>query len=130
MFENPTANSLDHWCNKAFVKLSEEDNRDLNRDITDTEIKKAMNNITAFEAPRRDGFQAIFYHKYWDIVGTDVCSFVKNCFATNSIPKEINRTLIAPILKVNSPERVKQFRPISLCNVTYKVITLNFGGSN
>lgn len=123
LFANPIANSLAHWCNKAVFKLFKEDNKVLNRVIIDTKIKKAMNNIKACKVPGRDDFQAIFYHKYWDIVGADVCSFVNSCVATHFIPEEINRTLIALIPKVSSPERVKQFRHINLCNVTYKVIT-------
>lgn len=34
--------------------------------------------------------------------------------------KEVNQTLITLIPKVDLPEKVTQFRPISLCNVVYK----------
>lgn len=35
----------------------------------------------------------------------------------------LNRTLLAFIPKVQSPEKITQFRPISLCSVLYKVLT-------
>jgi hypothetical protein len=39
------------------------------------------------------------------------------------IPEGWNNTTIVLIPKVDSPEKVTQFRPISLCNVLYKVIS-------
>lgn len=40
-----------------------------------------------------------------------------------SIPEGWNDTTIVRILKVDNPEKVAQFCPISLCNVVYKVIS-------
>lgn len=52
-----------------------------------------------------------------------MCHFVKQCFSTQLIPEEINATQIVLIPKLENPETLKQFRPLSLCNVTYKTIT-------
>jgi hypothetical protein len=42
---------------------------------------------------------------------------------TGIIPDGSNDTTIVLILKVKDPENVTQFRPISLCNVIYKIIS-------
>ena len=53
----------------------------------------------------------------------DVTRAVLSCLNSGSILKSINHTFIALIPKVNNPERVYDFRTISLCNVIYKIIT-------
>lgn len=49
-------------------------------------------------------------------------NLVSNFYNTACIPPEINRTHITLIPKVNAPQTIKDYRPISLCNVIYKVI--------
>ena len=39
------------------------------------------------------------------------------------MPRGLNDTFITLISKVPNPDRVTQFRPIGLCNVTYKLVT-------
>lgn len=38
-------------------------------------------------------------------------------------PSVINKTLIVQIQKVKNPSHASEFRPISLCNVVFKIIT-------
>jgi hypothetical protein len=47
---------------------------------------------------------------------------VKLFFATGNMPEGVNDTSIVLIPKVEQPETLKDFRPISLCTVVYKVI--------
>ncbi|KAL0451451.1 UNVERIFIED_CONTAM: LINE-1 retrotransposable element O protein [Sesamum latifolium] len=44
-------------------------------------------------------------------------------FVTGRLLKQVNSTLISLIPKVNNPTVVGEFRPISCCNVLYKIIT-------
>ncbi|KAJ0250309.1 Reverse transcriptase domain-containing protein [Hirschfeldia incana] len=77
----------------------------------------------SFKAPGPNGFQPIFYQKCWEIVGDSVARFVMQFFETGQLPKETNDALVVLIPKVNKPESITQFRPISLCNVLFKIIT-------
>ena len=48
---------------------------------------------------------------------------VKKVFVARKIPEVINRTHIALILKIQGPETLGNYRPISLCNTMYKIVT-------
>lgn len=52
-----------------------------------------------------------------------VFQFTKNCFSDWEFPKSINKCLISSILKIDNPKTVLQFRPITLCNVSYKIVS-------
>jgi hypothetical protein len=52
----------------------------------------------------------------------EVVNAVKLFFATGRMPDEVNDTAIVLIPKVDHPETLKDFRPISLCSVLYKII--------
>ena len=66
---------------------------------------------------------AIFYQKYWNIVGNSVTNMVLNVLNNNLPITEINKTNISLIPKKNNPTKMTEFRPISLCNVIYKIIS-------
>ncbi|MCI32183.1 RNA-directed DNA polymerase (Reverse transcriptase), partial [Trifolium medium] len=76
-----------------------------------------------FKAPGSDGFQCIFFKQYWHIVGDDVFKLVKDAFTSGHFDPTISNTLIALIPKVDSPTTFRELRPISLCNIVYKLIT-------
>ena len=73
-------------------------------------------------APGPDGMSAIFYQKYWNIVGNDVTSIVLNVLNFDNPMTKLNKTNITLVPKVKQPTRMKDFRPISLSNVAYKLI--------
>lgn len=91
--------------------------------LSNEEIKQAMFSIGSLKAPGEDGFQALFFQKCWDIVGISTCDAVRDIWLHPELTSEINQTLVTLIPKVERPERVQQFRPISLCNVIYKCVS-------
>ena len=79
--------------------------------------------MAPLKAPGPDGLRPLFYQKFWPSIGEDVSKVVLNCLNSGSIPSSINRTFITLIPKVKSPSVVSEFRPISLCNVIYKIVS-------
>ncbi|KAM1484563.1 hypothetical protein TB2_035686 [Malus domestica] len=75
------------------------------------------------KAPSPDGFQGIFFHSFWNIIMDEVNGLVCDLVNGRASPKSINSTFIVLIPKVPNPENVSQFRPISLCNYSYKIVS-------
>ena len=70
-----------------------------------------------------DGMSAIFFQKYWDVIGNDITCTVLNVLNSNMPIVDINRTNITLIRKTNNLSQMTDFRLISLSNVVYKLVS-------
>lgn len=73
-------------------------------------------------SPGPDGFNVEFYLATWDWIGDDVTALVRSFYQTGILPPHISDTNIALIPKKLVPQVPTDYRPISLCNVIYKII--------
>ncbi|KAL0285129.1 UNVERIFIED_CONTAM: hypothetical protein Sradi_7182200 [Sesamum radiatum] len=103
--------------------LSEAKALTLVQPVTPNEIKLAVFDIDEVKAPGPDGYSSGFSKAAWPVVGEEVTRAVMEFFRTGNLLKEVNATLISFIPKVGNPTSVTEFRPISCCNVLYKIIT-------
>jgi len=111
-------------CTEALNrKVIEDMNQKLVAVFTLEEISVALNQMPSLKAPGPDGFSACFYQNNWATVHPEVCSVVLHFLNSGIMDARINRTHIAIIPKNLSPVSVMDFRPISLCNVIYKLIS-------
>lgn len=91
--------------------------------ITDDDIKAALFSISDSKAPGPDGYNALFYKKSWDIIKVDFIAAIRYFFSNNTLPRCVNATRVALVLKQELPTCLNDFRPISCCNVLYKCIS-------
>jgi hypothetical protein len=98
-------------------------NADLMRPFTYDEVKRALFQMHPSKAPGPDGMTVLFFQKCWHVVGTDVSHVVLDFLNSGRMLGCINFTHIVLIPKVKNPQCMSQFRPISLCNVIYKIIS-------
>jgi hypothetical protein len=69
-----------------------------------------------------DGISFGFIKEFWDLLQDDLMRFMVEFHQNGKLTKGINSTFIALIPKVNSPQRLNDFRPISLVGCLYKVL--------
>uniref|UniRef100_A0A2N9IGZ4 Reverse transcriptase domain-containing protein n=1 Tax=Fagus sylvatica TaxID=28930 RepID=A0A2N9IGZ4_FAGSY len=103
--------------------ISEAENAQLCLTPTPNEIKEAVFNMQSLKSPGPDGLLPLFYKKYWHIVGHTVIKAVQNFFTSGKLLKQMNFSFIVLIPKIQNPSAINHFRPISLCNTTYKIIS-------
>jgi hypothetical protein len=87
------------------------------------DVKKATFSIGDLKAPGPDGLHAIFYKRFWSLCGDEITQEVLLAMETRIIPDGWNYTTVVLIPKVDNPESISQYRPISLCNMIYKIIS-------
>ncbi|KAL5569345.1 hypothetical protein UlMin_025920 [Ulmus minor] len=75
-----------------------------------------------FKAPGPDGMTSLFYKSYWQTVGGDVIALVQDFFRSNRLLPELDYSNIVLIPKTDKPTSMNHYRPISVCNLVYKVI--------
>ena len=103
--------------------VTSEMNSELSRAFTREEVVCALKQLHPSKSPSLDGMSALFFQKYWSIIGTNVSNMVLNVLNSGMSLSDINRTNIALVPKTNNPQRMTEFRPISLCNVVYKLVS-------
>lgn len=88
---------------------------------TNEEVKVALFQMFPTKAPVPDSFPAHFYQRHRVICGDEVTMIVLRIVRGEESPECINDTVLVLIPKVVDPTVLSQFRPISLCNVLYKI---------
>lgn len=98
-------------------------NTDLVRPVSNTEIRRAVFSIKSDSAPGADGMTGVFFKSYWHIIGGKITASVKEFFTSGVLPLDWNYTQLCMLPKKTSPKLMSDLRPISLCSVSYKIIS-------
>ena len=104
-------------------KVTEQMNAMLSAPFSEEEVSNALFQIGPLKPPGMDGFPARFYQRNWAALKTKITAAVFEFFVSGSMPEGVNDTAIVLIPKVPHPKELKDFRPISLCNVVYKIVS-------
>jgi hypothetical protein len=121
LFSSEPCPSIDAVLESIPTKVTPDMNEDLLKPCTDSEIKAALFQMGPTKSPGPDGFPALFYQTHWDFFQAEICNVVRCFLEGGEIPEGLCDSVIVLIPKVAHPDLLTNFRPISLCNVLYKI---------
>lgn len=91
--------------------------------VTAEEITKVLFAMPNDKSPGPDGYTTEFFKSAWSIIGKEFIISIQSFFEKGFLPKGINSTILTLIPKKTPALEIRDYRPISCCNVSYKVIS-------
>eukprot|EP00253_Pinus_taeda_P033560 PITA_33560 len=109
---------------QSFLRFIEEDEaEDLTIPVTMEEIEAAMKLMGKDKSPDPDGWTIELFLHFYEQIGAEITEVVEESRLKGVIYRPFNSTFIALIPKKDDLESFEDFRPISLCNCIYKIIS-------
>ncbi|XP_041995737.1 uncharacterized protein LOC121745859 [Salvia splendens] len=96
---------------------------DLERMPLEKEVREVVFSINPESVSGPDGYSSLFFQSCWKVVCMDVLEAVQDFFEGSQMPRGIAATMIILIPKKRNPTIWAEYRPISLCNVSNKIIS-------
>jgi hypothetical protein len=123
LFMSTAGTHIEEVLDCVHSRVTQEMNNSLTAQFTSEEVWGALQDMGGLKAPGADGIPVVFYKKFWALVGEKVKAEVLAVLNGAAMPQGWNDTVIVLIPKIRVPEKLKDLRPISLCNVVYKFIS-------
>lgn len=103
--------------------LSDSDNVSLVQKFSEVEVWDIIKSLGNDSTLGPDGFPTCFYKSFWGVIKYDFMRLVLDFFEDKLDLKRLNFGVISLIHKSKEALNIKQFRPICLLNVSFKIIT-------
>ena len=91
--------------------------------FSEAEIKEAIFSCYPEGAPGPDGLPFLFYQKFWGLIKKDLVEMFEDFHKGQLDLHRLNCALVTLIPKVGDASNMKQFRPISLLNCSFKIFS-------
>ncbi|XP_077242063.1 uncharacterized protein LOC143882467 [Tasmannia lanceolata] len=95
----------------------------LTKDFSSEEIWQVIKDSDGNKAPGPNGYNGDFFKSFWYLIGSEITVAIQSFFLKGKILPKLNTTFISLIPKHPDACSPENYRPISLCNFLYKVIT-------
>lgn len=98
------------------------ENEELMMEVGEEEVFLAIKNSASKKSPGMDGLPKEFYTDCWDIIKTEITAVI-NCMLQGNIEKKMCDGIIVLVKKKNSSNNIDGYRPITLLNFDYKIVS-------
>ena len=92
-------------------------------EITKEQIKFAIRKLGNNKSPGPDGLPAEFYKIYEDIITEPLKEALDECYKSGGLTGSMKQGDIVLIYKKKDPKEIRNYRPITLLNSDYKILT-------
>ena len=104
-------------------KIDEDDREMLNQSFSKAEIAKCIKTFNKNKTPGIDGLPIEFYCENWEIIGNDFMEVVNYITRHKIMSKSQHKGVITLLKKDGNGSDIKNWRPISLLCVDYKIVS-------
>ena len=121
--EEKSSEEYQPFLEKINTNISEQENKKMTGIITDTELRLVIENLKTDKTPGIEGLTAEFYQEFYPKLKEILLKLFNKILETKSITDTQRTGVITLIYKGGKRSDVKNWRPISLTCVDYKIIS-------
>ena len=110
------------------INLTQLQKKLLNDFFSESELKQALWKMKNQKTPGGDGLPKEFYVKTWDFLGGDLAEMINNCYLSGQLPASLREAQIKLLYKKGDKRNLKNWRPVSLLSVDYKILSAALAG--
>ena len=108
---------------KVQISLSDQDSGLYENVLSADEISHAVRGLSKGKTPGSEGLPVEFYVKFWDQLCPILLQIYQFSFDQGFLSTSMQGSVTRLIFKKDDPENLKNWRPISLLNVDYKILS-------
>jgi hypothetical protein len=113
--------SEDFWSDRPMT--SKEGMNSMVKPFDISEIKQAIDQMHKDSAHGPNGFGASFFKKFWNLIKGDLIMMFSDFYAGKLDIQRLIFGVITLIPKIKEASNIRQYRPICLLNVDFKIFT-------
>ena len=108
---------------KVQISLSDQDSGFYENVLSADEISHAVRGLSKGKTPGSEGLPVEFYVKFWDQLCPILLQIYQFSFDQGFLSTSMQGSVTRLIFKKDDPKNLKNWRPISLLNVDYKILS-------
>ena len=122
--EEPIDRTSQDWLLEQLDStLTSEDQALCEGELTFEECHAALSHMESGKSPGIDGLLAEFYSRFWGLLGRDMVETLNFSFREGFLSASQRQGILRLLFKKDDPLSLKNWRPISLLNLDYKIAT-------